>query len=116
MCVRYRFMRYTRQRRERFGTRFCVDWSFLVTADRQTDRHICNYQNRDSVLQTENNQSNRSSYLGPKRYLVLVHTAFPSFADTPMVYAWCLKGGAQSRTDYRSGPPFYDLPVDRSIS
>ena len=38
MCVRYRFARYTRQRREQFGARFLR--GFLVAADRQSDRHI----------------------------------------------------------------------------
>ena len=35
-------------------------------ADRQTDRHTCNHQNRDSVLQTENIQAKRFPYLGTK--------------------------------------------------
>ena len=43
--------------------RFCEDWSFLVTADRQTDRQTCNYQNRDSVLQTENLRTSDRSFL-----------------------------------------------------
>ena len=38
MCVRYRFAGYSSQRRERLGITNCEDWSFLETADRQTDR------------------------------------------------------------------------------
>ena len=45
--VRYRFARYARQRRGRFGTRFCEGWSFLLRAvrqtDRQTNKQIWNY-------------------------------------------------------------------------
>lgn len=38
MCVRFRFARYTRQRRERFEIRFLGDWSFLVTGDIQVSK------------------------------------------------------------------------------
>ena len=46
-------------------TLYIVHWNVFVyirhadrQTDRQTDRTICNYRNRDSILQTENMETN----------------------------------------------------------
>ena len=80
--VRYRFARYTRQRRKRFGTRFCKDWSFLVTADRQTGQ-IYNYQAKTQFY--------KPSIQRKKQVL-----------DSPLAFNSALSGPAERLSEMRS--------------
>ena len=70
MCARYRFARYTRQRRERFGTRFSRVGVFFT--DRQTDRFAI------TIIETQFCKLRTGARLVPMRCAAAGGTTFQS--------------------------------------